>query len=422
MEDLRRMRSEMQRPDTASSLNKNISGDGFTDVFGGAPRSIFSHQLSAAGCFYDDIFWQTDKAAAVAAAPLRRRGRNLPLFDIPSLQQVSSDRSSRQKNWFFSDIFSWDAKKLMSSRSRSRSKTSSSSALSSEELSPLRPPIFNAGFDDASLLASKLRPINVKSKWNSCRSEDEDDQKKQKSALFPNFDCENEYLDKLWGCPAGSNTLMKENVDIEKMNLRVSENDDVQFNSPSSAVSSIDEILIDEMELDDIDEDELMSSYVIELDSCSRYESTDVDEAIAWAKHKFHTHSSPTPTQEVKDECQISSTGVQDSSLLVIEDDTSILDEKIRLWLIGKESDVRLLLSSLHHILWPNSGWNAIPLMKLMESSQVKKAYQKSILCLHPDKLQQRGATLLHKYIAHKAFAALQDAWTMFTSLDVSGN
>lgn len=90
------------------------------------------------------------------------------------------------------------------------------------------------------------------------------------------------------------------------MNFRVSENN-VQFNSPSSAVSSdrnvenCENINIDEMELDDIDEDELMSSYVIELNSCSRetaYESTDVDEAIAWAKEKFHNHSSqekPTP-------------------------------------------------------------------------------------------------------------------------------
>lgn len=62
----------------------------------------------------------------------------------------------------------------------------------------------------------------------------------------------------------------------------------------------------------------------------------------------------------------------------------------------------------IFQILWPNSGWIAIPLMKLMEDAQVKKAYQKSVLCLHPDKLQQRGATPLHKYIAEKAFAALQ--------------
>ena len=49
-----------------------------------------------------------------------------------------------------------------------------------------------------------------------------------------------------------------------------------------------------------------------------------------------------------------------------------------------------------------------IPLTSLTESSQVKKAYQKARLCLHPDKLQQRGATLSQKYVAEKAFSILQ--------------
>ncbi|XP_042044804.1 uncharacterized protein LOC121790729 isoform X2 [Salvia splendens] len=400
MEDLRRMRSEIQRP----AANISVSDDRFTDVFGGAPRSIFSHHLSAAGCFYDDIFWPTEKPAEAAAQPVRRSGRNLPLFDIPSLQQVSIDRSSRQRSGFFSDIFGWDTTKMMSWRSRS--KTNSSSVLSSEELSPVRFPVC----DDISLLASKLRPINIKTKWDSHH---------KKQPVFSNMDCENEFLEKLWGSKE-----IEENLDIEQMKFRVTENDDIQFNSPSSAISNAEscEIIDEEMEME-IDEDELMSSYVIELDSCSRdtaYESTDVDEAIAWAKDRIRKYSSQEKpiTQEVMDESHISSNRVEDSSLL--EDDTSILDEKIRLWLTGKESDIRLLLSSLHHILLPNSGWIAIPLMKLMESSQVKKAYQKSILCLHPDKLQQRGASLLHKYIAEKAFVALQDAWTTFITLDVS--
>ncbi|KAB5534262.1 hypothetical protein DKX38_017348 [Salix brachista] len=59
-------------------------------------------------------------------------------------------------------------------------------------------------------------------------------------------------------------------------------------------------------------------------------------------------------------------------------------------------------------ILWPNSGWYAIALTSLMESSQVKKAYQKARLCLHPDKLQQRGGTLAQKYVAEKVFSILQ--------------
>ena len=64
-------------------------------------------------------------------------------------------------------------------------------------------------------------------------------------------------------------------------------------------------------------------------------------------------------------------------------------------------------------ILRPESGWYAIPLKSLLESSQVKKAYQKARLCLHPDKLQQRGATLLQKYVAEKAFSILQ-VWKIY--------
>lgn len=143
-----------------------------------------------------------------------------------------------------------------------------------------------------------------------------------------------------------------------------------------------------------------------------------------------------------------------------------LLDENISLWSAGKETNIRLLLSTLHYvkpnwpffvnlvsptaqaprlyisfhlslwfnvfsdvwgghwtfqlthnciyfgfgfqILWPTSGWYAIPLTSLIESSQVKKAYQKARLCLHPDKLQQRGATLKQKYVAEKAFSILQ--------------
>ncbi|GER36762.1 chaperone DnaJ-domain superfamily protein [Striga asiatica] len=71
-------------------------------------------------------------------------------------------------------------------------------------------------------------------------------------------------------------------------------------------------------------------------------------------------------------------------------------------------------------ILWRESGWFAVSLSDLTEISQVKKAYQKARLCLHPDKLQQRGATIQQKYIADKAFSLLQDAWEAFVAQRVS--
>ena len=86
--------------------------------------------------------------------------------------------------------------------------------------------------------------------------------------------------------------------------------EDLELNSPSSAMSSVcqapeakpripdDELLHGpetEQEDDDDDDDEVMSSYVIEI-TPDRREGTDeadaLDEAIAWAKEKFQTHSS----------------------------------------------------------------------------------------------------------------------------------
>lgn len=85
--------------------------------------------------------------------------------------------------------------------------------------------------------------------------------------------------------------------------------DDLELNSPSSAVSSVcqapevkpriaDAGLVPGQETeqdDDYDDDEVMSSYVIEI-TPDRREGTDeadaLDEAIAWAKEKFRTHTS----------------------------------------------------------------------------------------------------------------------------------
>jgi len=61
-----------------------------------------------------------------------------------------------------------------------------------------------------------------------------------------------------------------------------------------------------------------------------------------------------------------------------------------------------------YQILVPDSGWQAIPLTEVITSAAVKKAYRKATLCVHPDKLQQRGASIQHKYICEKVFDLLK--------------
>ncbi|GAV59621.1 hypothetical protein CFOL_v3_03152 [Cephalotus follicularis] len=93
------------------------------------------------------------------------------------------------------------------------------------------------------------------------------------------------------------------------------------------------------------------------------------------------------------------------------------IDTKIRQWSYGKEGNIRSLLSTLQYVLWPESGWKPVPLVDIIEGNAVKRSYQKALLCLHPDKLQQKGAASHQKYLAEKVFDILQEAWIHFNSL-----
>jgi len=59
-------------------------------------------------------------------------------------------------------------------------------------------------------------------------------------------------------------------------------------------------------------------------------------------------------------------------------------------------------------VLWPECGWQAVSLTDLITAATVKKAYRRATLCIHPDKVQQKGATLQQKYIAEKVFDLLK--------------
>ncbi|KAI3464929.1 hypothetical protein Pfo_021592 [Paulownia fortunei] len=92
------------------------------------------------------------------------------------------------------------------------------------------------------------------------------------------------------------------------------------------------------------------------------------------------------------------------------------LDADIKRWATGKEGNLRALLSTLQYILWPDSGWQPISLTEIITTAAVKKAYRKATLYVHPDKLQQRGASIQQKYICEKVFDLLKAAWNRFNS------
>ncbi|CAJ2641466.1 unnamed protein product [Trifolium pratense] len=92
------------------------------------------------------------------------------------------------------------------------------------------------------------------------------------------------------------------------------------------------------------------------------------------------------------------------------------LDFEVKRWAAGKEGNLRALLSTLQYVLWPECGWQPVSLTDLITAATVKKAYRKATLCIHPDKVQQKGATLQQKYIAEKVFDLLKEAWNKFNS------
>ncbi|KAK2994151.1 hypothetical protein RJ640_020956 [Escallonia rubra] len=92
------------------------------------------------------------------------------------------------------------------------------------------------------------------------------------------------------------------------------------------------------------------------------------------------------------------------------------LDADIKRWSSGKEGNLRALLSTLQYILGPGSGWQPISLTDIVTTNAVKKAYRKATLSVHPDKLQQRGASIQQKYICEKVFDLLKAAWNKFDS------
>ncbi|KAI4321604.1 hypothetical protein MLD38_034968 [Melastoma candidum] len=92
------------------------------------------------------------------------------------------------------------------------------------------------------------------------------------------------------------------------------------------------------------------------------------------------------------------------------------LDPEIKRWSSGKQGNLRALLSTLQYILGPDSGWQPVTLTEIVTNAAVRKAYKKATLYVHPDKLQQRGASLQQKYICEKVFDLLKDAWNKFSS------
>ncbi|OWF38973.1 cyclin-G-associated kinase-like [Mizuhopecten yessoensis] len=87
--------------------------------------------------------------------------------------------------------------------------------------------------------------------------------------------------------------------------------------------------------------------------------------------------------------------------------------DKLRIldWIRGKERNIRALLCSLDKVLWEEEKrWKGVGMAELVTADQVKKAYKKAVLCVHPDKL----ASSPYEDVAKLIFMELNDAWAQF--------
>lgn len=60
---------------------------------------------------------------------------------------------------------------------------------------------------------------------------------------------------------------------------------------------------------------------------------------------------------------------------------------KVMEWTEGKKNNIRALLCSVHTILWSGAKWQKCEMSQLVGASDVKKAYRRACLAVHPDKV-----------------------------------
>ena len=100
--------------------------------------------------------------------------------------------------------------------------------------------------------------------------------------------------------------------------------------------------------------------------------------------------------------------------------------EKIDQWVGGgkpmpgvfiqpKKNHIKVLLCSLHSVLWEGNNWQIVGMDKMNDPNQVKKFYRKAMMMCHPDKINVNTVQNADKvFIANRCFAALNDAFNEY--------
>ena len=82
----------------------------------------------------------------------------------------------------------------------------------------------------------------------------------------------------------------------------------------------------------------------------------------------------------------------------------------------GNPKNIRALLGTLHTVLWDGARWK--PQAVIVRPADIKKAYRKAMLVVHPDKVRA-SAPPEHHFIAERVFAALNREFKKFSAVEM---
>ena len=97
-----------------------------------------------------------------------------------------------------------------------------------------------------------------------------------------------------------------------------------------------------------------------------------------------------------------------------LEDAKAKHDKALTAWAIknNEKANIRNLLTSMHTVLWPDSGWKTVHLGDVIDSKKVKFYYRKAMLVVHPDRCSDKSAEI--RFIAKRIFEGVNEAWQEF--------
>ncbi|CAN1249310.1 hypothetical protein LINPERPRIM_LOCUS7104 [Linum perenne] len=298
-------------PPSASSLfnrrsvDNNLDPNNFADVFGGPPRTVLERKFSgdfttrassssSSSSFYEVVF--RPPGGIVSPEKKKGGGRNLPAFRIPA-----------KGEGFYSDVFGSDDVEDYGLKSRERSRTnskgksksnSSNSVMSSEDL--IMSPALSSLTSNLRSNFLPFRPINVPSRWNSNTMKPANNNYNVKwSSPSDNYSFK---VSRQFSSP--ETTTVEPNSNWSTKCSGDDDDDDDEEEEEEEDASEVKPAGFDHSYNDD--DDDVMSSYVIEINSESNHrdgingEAVSIDDAIAWAKEKFQAYNNDKLLQSAK--------------------------------------------------------------------------------------------------------------------------